>query len=332
VIRYRSDKSFDRDWNQPLINLAKHVARIIQVVIAWAKLQQDIRGVALVGSHACRTAGRDSDIDLVVLTVNPEAFRADGSWIDAIDWSAAGVEVTNWGDEDYGAVWSRRVWLSSGAELEISFAPVTWASIAPLDAGTRRVIADGCRILHDPARSLRCLHEAVQSTLNPSIADAPVAILQPVPVFDARGAICREVLESLAEWFGIPASIDAYVSAADGLPMLACFEPAGDVVGFVSVKTNTPVAAEVYVMGVRRAWHRRGIGRALIEAAAQLANCQGARFLTVKTLSPSNPDPNYAATRLFYEAMGFVPIEEFQALWNADNPCLLMLRPLVSGT
>jgi uncharacterized protein len=154
----------------PVIERAEHLARIIEVIIGWAKLQQDIRGVALVGSHARRTADLESDIDLVVLTVNPEGFRADGSWLQTIDWSAAGLEVKNWGDEDYVAVWSRRVWLSSGAEVEISFAPVTWASIAPLDAGTRRVIADGCRILHDPAGSLRCLYEAVQSTLKPSIA------------------------------------------------------------------------------------------------------------------------------------------------------------------
>jgi ribosomal protein S18 acetylase RimI-like enzyme len=315
-----------------VIEPAEHPARILEVIIGWAKVHEDIRGVALVGSHARGAARLDSDIDLVVLADNPEAFRTDGSWIEAIDWPSAGVKVANWGDEDYGELWSRRVWLSSGAEVEISFAPVAWASIAPLDAGTRRVISDGCRILHDPAGSLGRLYEAVQSPLNPRRADAPVAVLQPVPVFDARGAICREVLESLPEWFGIPASIDAYVSAADGLPMLAYFEPAGDVVGFVSVKTHTPAAAEVYVMGVKRAWHRRGIGRALIEAAARLAHCRGAQFLTVKTLSPSNPDPNYAATRLFYEALGFLPIEEFPTLWNADNPCQLMLRPLVSST
>jgi ribosomal protein S18 acetylase RimI-like enzyme len=154
------------------------------------------------------------------------------------------------------------------------------------------------------------------------------SVLQPVPVLVGRGAICREVLESLPEWFGIPTSIEAYVSAADGLPMLPCFEPAGDVAGFVSVKTHTAVAAEEYVIGVKRAWHRRGIGRSLIAAAAQLATSQGAQFLTVKTLSPSNDDPNYAATRLFYEVVGFLPIEEFPTLWGADNPCLFMLRPL----
>jgi ribosomal protein S18 acetylase RimI-like enzyme len=153
-------------------------------------------------------------------------------------------------------------------------------------------------------------------------------VLQPVSVLAGRAAICREVLESLPEWFGIPASVETFVAEADHLPMLACFEPAGDVAGFVSVKTHTTAAAEVHVLGVKPAWHRRGIGRELIEAAARLAISQGTRFLTVKTLAPSHPDPNYERTRLFYEALGFVPIEEFPALWGADNPCLLMLRPL----
>jgi ribosomal protein S18 acetylase RimI-like enzyme len=155
-------------------------------------------------------------------------------------------------------------------------------------------------------------------------------VIGPVPVLDRRGDICREVLESLPEWFAIPASIENYVAAADELPMLACFGPSREVVGFVSLKTHTAFAAEVYVMGVKRSWHRRGIGRALIEATAQLAIPQGVRFLTVKTLSPSNDDPYYERTRLFYEAVGFVPIEEFPTLWEPENPCIFMLRPISS--
>jgi len=110
--------------------------------------------------------------------------------------------------------------------------------------------------------------------------------------------------------------------------MLACFDPAGEVLGFVSVKTHTAFAAEVYVMGVKRPWHRRGIGRGLIDAAAELAISQGVRFLTVKTLSPSNDDPNYARTRLFYEAVGFITIEEFPILGGPENPCIFVIRPL----
>jgi ribosomal protein S18 acetylase RimI-like enzyme len=157
---------------------------------------------------------------------------------------------------------------------------------------------------------------------------APRAAFQPVPVLDGRGSLCREAPESLPAWFGIPEAVESYVAAADHLPMLACFEAAGRAVGFVSVKTDTAAAAEVYVMGVKPVWRRRGIGRILIGAAARRAASQGAQFLTVKTLSPARVDPNYAATRAFYQAVGFLPIEEFPDLWGAENPCLLMLRPL----
>ena len=45
-------------------------------------------------------------------------------------------------------------------------------------------------------------------------------VLEPVPVLTGRGDICWEVLESLPEWFGIPASVENYVATADELPML----------------------------------------------------------------------------------------------------------------
>lgn len=55
---------------------------------------------------------------------------------------------------------------------------------------------------------------------------------------------------------------------------------------------------------------------------------RGLRFLTVKTLASSHPDQNYAATRRFYEAIDFLPLEVLPTLWGTENPCLLMIRPL----
>ena len=68
----------------------------------------------------------------------------------------------------------------------------------------------------------------------------PRSALQPVPVLDGRGSLCREVLESLPAWFGIPEAIESYVAAAANLPMMACFDAADRAVGFVSVKTHRP--------------------------------------------------------------------------------------------
>jgi uncharacterized protein len=138
------------------------IDRIVQMILAWARTETKVRAVALVGSHACGTARADSDIDLVVLTDAPEFFRADTSWLDAIGWSDIAARPLKWRDEEYRALWSRRLWLEQGRfEVEIGFARPAWAEVKPLDPGTQRVVADGCRVLYDPDRLLARLCAAV---------------------------------------------------------------------------------------------------------------------------------------------------------------------------
>jgi ribosomal protein S18 acetylase RimI-like enzyme len=151
---------------------------------------------------------------------------------------------------------------------------------------------------------------------------------QVVEVEDGKAAVARAVLMDLPEWFGRPESLDAYVRAADTLPMLALQLPDGRRIGFLSVKPHTSVTAEAYVLGVMRQWHRQGLGRSLFAAAERRLAADGFRYLTVKTLSADHPDRHYAATRRFYEAMGFDPIEVFADLWGTETPCLLMLKCL----
>jgi uncharacterized protein len=135
---------------------------ILETAARWAKTQKDIRALALVGSHARGAAGPDSDIDLVALAQDPRIFR-DEAWLTTIEWSRAGVRPVKWSQEEYGAVWSLRVWFELGWEVEFGFAPLSWAEISPVDQGTRRVISDGCRILYDPDGLLKRLITAVAS-------------------------------------------------------------------------------------------------------------------------------------------------------------------------
>jgi hypothetical protein len=127
-------------------------ARALEIVTAltnWARLQEDIRGLALVGSHARNAARPDSDIDIVCLSKNPDRFR-DTSWLVTIEWSRLGFELIKWSDEEYGALWSRRMRLKPDCELEFGFTSLSWADTGPVDRGTAKVISDGCRILYDP--------------------------------------------------------------------------------------------------------------------------------------------------------------------------------------
>jgi GNAT superfamily N-acetyltransferase len=80
-------------------------------------------------------------------------------------------------------------------------------------------------------------------------------------------------------------------------------------------------------MAVDPGWHRRGAGRALVAALEADLIADGVRFLQVKTLGPSSPDPGYERTRQFYASAGFQPLEENAELWFG-NPCLIMIKVL----
>jgi hypothetical protein len=145
-----------------IVENCRGIEFILHVVLAWATAQPKIRAVALVGSHARGTARPDSDIDLMLLTTDPHGFRADTTWVVQIDWHAVGTRPQKWQDEEYGAAWSRRVWLADCRwPVELTFASLIWANADPLDAGTQRVISDGCRILHDPDALLAVVCKAV---------------------------------------------------------------------------------------------------------------------------------------------------------------------------
>ena len=138
----------------------------------------------------------------------------------------------------------------------------------------------------------------------------------------ARSRICEVVLAELPDWFGFPEVNAAYVRDVAELPTFGVADEA-----LLSLKLHNPRAAEVYVMGVRPARHRQGVGRALIAFAEDYLRERGVEYLQVKTLGPSFSDEGYERTRRFYEACGFVPLEELHGLWP-DNPCLLMVKRL----
>ena len=99
-------------------------------------------------SWPLRPAGRgpvvSSDLDRVVLTERPDCHvlltRAH-LWVVCSPSGGSG---------------------SLRAGVEIRFTTPVWATPAPVDTGTRRVVGDGLRPLHDPRGLLAGLHAAVR--------------------------------------------------------------------------------------------------------------------------------------------------------------------------
>jgi ribosomal protein S18 acetylase RimI-like enzyme len=146
--------------------------------------------------------------------------------------------------------------------------------------------------------------------------------------------VVERLVRDLPEWFGIEASNREYVAAAGHrLTYLARSASSsagagGAPAGALLVVRHFPASAEIYWLGVSRNLHRQGVGHALVSALEADLIAEGVSFLFVKTLGPSHPDAGYAKTRLFYEAMGFAPLEELHDLWGPDNPCLIMIKAL----
>lgn len=154
---------------------------------------------------------------------------------------------------------------------------------------------------------------------------APARVVGPEPL---RAKVAERILRGLPEWFGIESALLAYAAEAEShRNFIALVED--EVAGFVTLVPHNRFTLELHCLALSRAFHRTGIGTQLCRAAESWWGQMGGKLVQVKTLGPSHPDPNYAKSRLFYEAQGFVPVEEFAELWPGV-PCLLLVKALAS--
>ncbi len=144
---------------------------------------------------------------------------------------------------------------------------------------------------------------------------------------NTKSEICESVIRSLPEWFGIEKAIVDFIEGVKDKLFLAVYVKSIPV-GFISIKEHNEFTSEIYVLGIVKELHGRGIGKRLFGAVEKRLRQQGKKFVSVKTLSGSHPDENYKRTREFYRAVGFYPLEEFPTLWDEDNPCLIMVKNL----
>ena len=156
---------------------------------------------------------------------------------------------------------------------------------------------------------------------------------EPVLVRDVDGgasAICAEILGLLPTWFGIPESNQDYIATADTHPGVVAYI-GQEAVGITTVKHHSSYAAEIYLMAVKPALHRHGIGQRMLRQVEHRLRGDGVEFLQVKTLSAARADEGYAKTRAFWLACGFRPLEEFPTLWDPSNPALQLIKAVARG-
>jgi len=118
------------------------INQFLDDVTAWASNQPDIPALALVGSYARNAANETSDVDLVLIAVDPNLYWKDTTWVQQFGM----VETQQ--IEDYGLLTSIRVWYADGHEIEYGITDERWSAV-PLDEGSRQVIAAGMHVLFE---------------------------------------------------------------------------------------------------------------------------------------------------------------------------------------
>ncbi len=91
------------------------------------------------------------------------------------------------------------------------------------------------------------------------------------------------MLYDLPEWFGKPESTEGYITDVQKKPFLASLYH-GEIIGFIVLNETSPDCAEVFVMGIKKKFHRKGAATQLNEAYEKLVKARGYLYSQVKTV------------------------------------------------
>lgn len=141
--------------------------------------------------------------------------------------------------------------------------------------------------------------------------------------------IAREILEALTDWFEVEETREAYIRESGGQIFYAAGEN-GRECGFLCLKETGKSTVELAVMGVKKEYHRSGVGRTLFAASREYAAKAGYAFMQVKTVEMGRYE-DYDRTNLFYRSLGFQEFEVFPTLWDEANPCQIYALSLKEG-
>ena len=149
-------------------------------------------------------------------------------------------------------------------------------------------------------------------------------IIKEIVDIDEKEKISREILNDLPEWFGMPESTEEYITDSQDKPFIACFMD-NEAVGFVVLNSTSVDCADIFVMGIKKEYHRMGIGTKLNDAYEKLAKKLGYTYTQVKTVQ-SGHYKEYDITNNFYKSVGYKELEVFPTLWDEWNPCQIYIK------
>ncbi|MFO7969485.1 MAG: GNAT family N-acetyltransferase [Bacillota bacterium] len=142
-----------------------------------------------------------------------------------------------------------------------------------------------------------------------------------------KQSITEKILRDLPEWFGIEEATKEYINTVKNYPFIACYKN-DEAIGFYSLREENKNVLDMYVLGVLKKYHHKGIGKALQEFAEKYAREKGYKYLMVLTLAKKANNKAYLDTREFYLRMGYIDFYQNDEIFSPEDPCQIMIKCL----
>lgn len=142
-----------------------------------------------------------------------------------------------------------------------------------------------------------------------------------------KQTITKTILDDLSAWFGIEEASKAYVDEVYHLPFFAA-KLDDQYVGFYALREENPQVLDMYVLGVLKAYHHKGVGKKLQARVDAYAKEKNYTYLMVLTLAKKAQNPAYLKTRKFYLSVGFIDFYQNDAIFSKEDPCQIMIKAL----
>ena len=98
-------------------------------------------------------------------------------------------------------------------------------------------------------------------------------------------------------------------------------------VGICLLVMNNSSTAEIWLLAVSPEFHGQGIGTLLMARAENEARNRGRKYMLVRTISPSQNDPNYLRTFSFYKKLSYTFLFESEDIWQGTT-CAFLVKKL----
>ncbi len=139
-----------------------------------------------------------------------------------------------------------------------------------------------------------------------------------------KQVVCRQILESLPESFGIVSAREEYI---ENIKNQQVWYASSDNQGIIAIRETSKYAIEIVLIAIKWEYQHSQLGSKLIQQVVDYSQAKGYKYIHVKTIAEGHYQV-YDIANKFYQKCGFEQLEVITDLWSANHPCQIYIKQI----